>query len=215
MSTEVGRQERRRQATRLKLIDAARKLIAAQGYAATGIRDITDAADVSKGTFYLYFNDKEDLTRALILEGFEDLDAEIAQTLTSEQRVAHVAEGLRAVFHYAAENRDLFRIMLGREAPAELSLLAFNYYAQAIEDIMRLDGVTDKALPFPPVLLAQFTAGACVRLALWWLEDDHGLSPDDISQIAYRLLSQGVLTLLMSETRSVEKKGDDNGGSTL
>src|SRR5512133_3398852 len=99
MNTEISRQERRRQATRQKLIAAAREQIAARGYAATGVMDITEAADLSKGTFYLYFNDKDDLLHALIREGFEDLRAEMDRALTDENPVEHVAEALRAVFH--------------------------------------------------------------------------------------------------------------------
>ncbi|HEX2908953.1 MAG TPA: TetR/AcrR family transcriptional regulator [Phototrophicaceae bacterium] len=200
MNTETSRQERRRQATRQKLIAAAREQIAARGYAATGVMDITEAADLSKGTFYLYFNDKDDLLHALIREGFEDLRAEMDRALTDENPVEHVAEALRAVFHYAAANRDVFRIMLGKEAPADLSLMAINYFAGAVEDIIAAVGINPIERPFLPTALAQFVAGACVRLALWWLEDDHGLTPDEISAITYRLLSQGIFNFLTPPT---------------
>ncbi len=197
-SSDTNRQERRRQATRRRLLEAARRQIAARGYAATGILDITEAADLSKGTFYLYFNDKDDLVRALIREGFEDLMAGRDWPLTGEGSAINVIETLRTVFRYAAANRDLFRIMLGKEAPPDLSLMAINYFAGAIEDIVTTDPPAADYPPYLPAALAQFIAGACVRLALWWLEDDHGLSPDDISQLVFRLLNQGVFGFLAS-----------------
>ena len=198
MASDTSRQERRRQATRRKLLEAARQQITARGYAATGILDITEAADLSKGTFYLYFNDKDDLVRALIREGFEDLMAQMDWSLTEEERKTHVMEILRTVFRYAVANRDLFRIMLGKEAPPDLSLMAINFFAGAIEDILNTTDSAAARQPFLPAALAQFIAGACVRLALWWLEDDHGLSPEDISQLVYQLLDQGVFSLLTS-----------------
>lgn len=198
MASETSRQERRRQNTRRKLLEAARQQIAARGYAATGILDITEAADLSKGTFYLYFNDKDDLVRALIREGFEDLMAQMDWSLTAERRKAHVMDILQTVFRYAVANRDLFRIMLGKEAPPDLNLMAINFFAGAIEDILSSDEIPAAKQPYLREALAQFIAGACVRLALWWLEDDHGLSPDDISGLIYRLLDQGAFSLLIS-----------------
>jgi len=191
MST--NRQERRKQQTRQKLLDAARRLISSRGYEATDVLDITEAADVSKSTFYLYFKDKEDLTRALIMAGFDDLHARIDAVLSDGVGPPQVGETLRAAFHYAAENRDVFRIMLGSRASAELSLLAFNYYAAVLEENLARAELAARVVALPGGLLAQFVAGAVVRLATWWLEDDHGLSADEMGDITYRLLTEGVL----------------------
>ena len=193
------RQERRKQRTRRRLLDAARRVIARLGYDATGVLDITEEADVSKGTFYQYFRDKEELTHTLILEGFGELRACLDQVLTGERRLGLIEQALHIVFQYAADNRDLFRIMLGRQASAELNMTAFNYFSEVVEDTLTRSGVVPDAIPFPPALLAQFIAGACVRLGLWWIEDDRGLSPAEISRLTYRMLSEGVLSLLPPE----------------
>jgi AcrR family transcriptional regulator len=55
----VGRRERKRLETRDKLFQAAVQLFAKQGFAATKVEDITEAADVAKGTFFNYFPSKE------------------------------------------------------------------------------------------------------------------------------------------------------------
>lgn len=47
--------------TRKKLLEAGKQLICEKGLANTAIEEITDAAGVSKGTFYTYFNRKEDI----------------------------------------------------------------------------------------------------------------------------------------------------------
>ncbi len=208
MNRTLSRQERRKLRTRQRILDAARRVIAARGYEATGVLDITEAADVSKGTFYLYFKDKEDLTRTLIMEGFKALRAHVINDLLpTRTHVDELSQGLRAVFHYANQNRDLFRIMLGRKGSAELSLMALNYYAEAVEEILGLIGLTPDVLPLPPALLAQFIAGAGTRLVLWWLEDDHGLSPDQMSEITYRLLREGLLPLMPPHLRAPQAAG--------
>ncbi len=62
----VTRQQRRVSATRKKLLDAARVVFAEKGLDSTTIAEITERADVGKGTFYYHFNDKEGVIVALI-----------------------------------------------------------------------------------------------------------------------------------------------------
>lgn len=53
------------QLRREELLDAAQRLFLDKGIGATSIDDIASAADVAKGTFYLYFPSKEALLAAL------------------------------------------------------------------------------------------------------------------------------------------------------
>jgi TetR/AcrR family transcriptional repressor of nem operon len=52
--------------TRDEIIRKGSDLIHAQGYKATGIQQILDAANVPKGSFYFYFKSKEDFGLAVI-----------------------------------------------------------------------------------------------------------------------------------------------------
>src|SRR5580704_6170776 len=54
-----SRRERRRVETRDRIFRAALQLFAERGYLETTVEDITDAADVGKGTFFNYFPTKE------------------------------------------------------------------------------------------------------------------------------------------------------------
>ena len=54
-----GRRERHRAQTRDRLYRAALDLFAQRGFLETTVEDITEAADVGKGTFFNYFRTKE------------------------------------------------------------------------------------------------------------------------------------------------------------
>ena len=54
-----GRRERRRAEIRERLFRSALRLFAERGYLETTVEDITEAADVGKGTFFNYFPTKE------------------------------------------------------------------------------------------------------------------------------------------------------------
>src|SRR5471030_2150586 len=54
-----GRRERHRVETRDRLYRAALRLFAERGFLETTVEDITESADVGKGTFFNYFPTKE------------------------------------------------------------------------------------------------------------------------------------------------------------
>jgi AcrR family transcriptional regulator len=54
-----GRRERKRNQTHEKLLGCALRLFGERGFANTKVEDITEAADVGKGTFFNYFPSKE------------------------------------------------------------------------------------------------------------------------------------------------------------
>lgn len=62
----TGRRERRKKATRAKLLQAANEVMGRVGVDAATIKEITDTADVGFGTFYTYFDSKDALAAALL-----------------------------------------------------------------------------------------------------------------------------------------------------
>ena len=69
----AGRRERHKAEIRDRLLRAAIKLFATRGFAATTVEEITEAADVAKGTFFNYFATKELLLADLIERRLEIL----------------------------------------------------------------------------------------------------------------------------------------------
>jgi len=55
----MGRRQRRAAETRVRLFRCALQLIAERGFPNVTVEDITEAADVGKGTFFNYFESKE------------------------------------------------------------------------------------------------------------------------------------------------------------
>src|SRR3982074_3707939 len=60
----LARPERRSADTRERLFRAALELFAQKGFAETTVEDITEAADVGKGTFFNYFPSKDHILLA-------------------------------------------------------------------------------------------------------------------------------------------------------
>jgi AcrR family transcriptional regulator len=62
------------------LLAAGMEVLAEKGYHAARVDDVVRVADVSHGTFYLYFSNKEDLFRALAVQCADEM-TELASSL--------------------------------------------------------------------------------------------------------------------------------------
>lgn len=58
-----------------EIMDAALELFLENGFAATRLEDIATKANVTKGTLFIYFTNKEDLFKSLIREGMNQMDS--------------------------------------------------------------------------------------------------------------------------------------------
>ena len=72
------------------LLEAAFRVFAARGYRATRLEQVAEAAGVTKGAIYYYFDSKEDLLRRALQHRHRAVFAEIAEALRAEQGPASV-----------------------------------------------------------------------------------------------------------------------------
>jgi AcrR family transcriptional regulator len=86
------RRERAKENLRQEILDAARELFVAEGYASVSMRKIAEKIEYSPTTIYLYFKDKTDLLHQVCEQSF----AELTRELTADERKwANPLEGLR------------------------------------------------------------------------------------------------------------------------
>ena len=105
----VGRDERRSD-----LVNAALGLFSSKGVAATSVDDIVRAAGVAKGTFYLYFETKDDVVGAVaqqMVEGVSDRIEEVAtdRARSAVERVISIGSAVRQMGAEPYE-RDLIEV---------------------------------------------------------------------------------------------------------
>lgn len=100
-----GGKGKRRQNSRRKILDAARILFVERGYHDTRPQDISKAAGVGHGTFYLHFADKRDCFAAFVGEAQSGLQAEVDKwTAEATNMEEHLRGVLKGVLTFSAEN---------------------------------------------------------------------------------------------------------------
>jgi len=95
----LSRRERRKLATREALLEAAQEVIAVKGVYLAVIEEITERADVAKGSFYQYFRDRDDLLQALLTRRLEELRVLIESAPPS----GTITERVRILIHHHVE----------------------------------------------------------------------------------------------------------------
>jgi TetR/AcrR family transcriptional regulator len=95
-----------------RLLRSAIALFARKGYAATTVREIVEAAGVTKPVLYYHFGNKEGIYLAIMESAFAELEKLVAKNLaepgTSSERLLRVFD---SIFVTMMENLEVVRVM--------------------------------------------------------------------------------------------------------
>jgi TetR/AcrR family transcriptional repressor of nem operon len=96
---------------RSRLLRAGLDLVHARGFAASGVKDITDAAGVPKGSFYAYFPSKEALAEAILEHYWADIQTRLLPILDGDRRPPQ--DRITRFFHALADDHEAGDFLLG------------------------------------------------------------------------------------------------------
>jgi AcrR family transcriptional regulator len=112
-ASPAGRRERNKARNREEILAAAREVFGRLGYEAATVRDVVRATDLSVGTFYEYFRDKEEVFFAVALEAIESLRARLRAERRDRRRdlADRVYRAYLSFFEFVVEERALFAVV--------------------------------------------------------------------------------------------------------
>ncbi|HEU0054903.1 MAG TPA: TetR/AcrR family transcriptional regulator [Longimicrobium sp.] len=105
--------ERLRAASREKIVEHALRLFATHGYERTSVKMIAEAAGVSQGLLYNYFEGKDALLRAIFEASMEDVRASFAAAEAEPDPRRRVEALLRGSFAIVRRNLHFWRLSYG------------------------------------------------------------------------------------------------------
>ncbi len=199
------RRARRRDATRRSLVEAARRLFAAQGVESTRINQITEEADVGFGSFYNHFESKDAIVQAVLAEAVAAQGAEL-DTLTA--RLEDPAEVVSVAHRYfvrlARADPDWAWLLVRLDVSHNVMLDALGPFAR--RDLAR--GIAAGRLQVADKRIALFAAGGALLAVMRAVLDGQapkqaerhhaegvmrlfGLPPEDAAEVAARPMPGG------------------------
>ncbi len=119
---ELSRREREKLNRRNEIIQAARKVFSRKDYSTATIDDIAAEAELSKGTIYLYFNNKADLFLSIFEMGMEQIVSITLESVSKniDDPIAGIKDMIQRQLVFCEENIDLFKIMSSESVRIEL-----------------------------------------------------------------------------------------------
>ena len=96
--------------THQKILNAAKRLFARQGYDGTTTREIAQSAGVAEGTLFRHFDNKKAVLIEVATAGWIDILTELLTELSEMGSYKAVAQMMRRRMLHLRDNNDLFRV---------------------------------------------------------------------------------------------------------
>lgn len=157
-----------------QLLAIARRLFAQKGYDATSLRDIAEAAQITKAALYYYFPNKDALYERVVIESMGALLAEVQAAVA---RAPTPTQKVRAFLLASAESMELRRDQwvagsnafwqAGATGRRGLALQHRDDYEHLLRDCIR-DGIASGELrPVDPAIAGRLLLSGLNQMSRW------------------------------------------------
>lgn len=204
------RREREKEQRRNAIIDGAEKVFFAKGLANATMDEVAEAVELSKGTIYLYFKNKEDLYLAVIRRGLTILRDSFVEASNAHGKGIEKTEAIgRAFFEFYKTHPNHFQAMLYFESAslpydaesgyaAECHALSNNALEISAEAVRK--GIQDGTMrpDLDPMKTAMTLYGVSVGLLQTaslkgtMMKEHHDLDPSELTEYFFELIGNSL-----------------------
>ena len=180
--------------TREKLLRAAEIEFGEKGFHDAGISGITYRADVALGTFYTYFESKEEIFKALVSFMSMRTRRWIAERVAdAPDRMTAERKGLEAYIEFARQHKGIYRIISEAEFVAnEAYREHYSSFARAYEDKLRRAGESGEIREGDYETWSWAIMGMAVTLGMRYAEWDESIPMSKIAETVADLIANGI-----------------------
>ena len=185
---------RRGRETRRKILDAAEAEFGEKGFHEGSISGITRRAGVALGTFYTYFESKEEIFQALVTYMSRRIREWIGERVEgATDRLTAERLGIEAYIEFARQHKGIYRII------SEAEFVATDAYREHYEGFARAYRRNlEKAARNGELREGDYEAwawaimGIAVFLGMRFVIMDESKSPSEVADIMIDLIAKGI-----------------------
>lgn len=180
--------------TREKLLQAAEVEFGEKGFHEAAISGITRRAGVALGTFYVYFDSKEEVFRALVSYMGHHTRSWIAQRVAdAPDRLAAERQGLEAFIEFVGRHKNLYRIVSEAQFVAEDAYREYyQVFADAYQENLTAAGERGEIRKGDYQVWTWAMIGMSVFLGMRYAHWEHSRSGEDVAAAMADLISRGM-----------------------
>lgn len=177
----------RRLRTRKQLQDAMIELILEKSFDSIVIQEITDRADLGRGTFYFHFKDKEDAVWSIIEDNIHKTEKKVAEGFNGILPEKPEYYGYLNIFQHVEEHKEIYKVLVSSKGSQVITNRAKQYLVkETIRDIKEFGLYRDVSQP--DNITAQIVVGLLFSLIYWWIETPNEYSIEEMASIMYSTL---------------------------
>ncbi len=190
---KAPRTERGRRTVR-KLLEAAAKEFGERGYHDAAITGITARAGVALGTFYTYFESKEELFRALVQDMSHATRQHVAEAVAgAPDRLAAERLGLAPIIGFTRKHPELYRIIEEAQFVAEdVYREHYRSFVEGYRQGLAAAAARGEIVDGPDELRAWALIGMSVFLGMRYAIWRKDMEPAEIADQAIALVAEGL-----------------------
>jgi len=196
-----NKREQNRQEARQRLVDAWRELYVARKHTDTPISELAKKAEVSVGTFYALFSDRDELTQdtaidsvARMIKGIKDLTWDSDADAYARVR-ATLAFTLEFAERHPMEMRFFLRLSEAGtpEAKAFVNVWDKFWESHTREALTIEHERAGRAIPFDARVALRASHGMVAAVLDWWLKDPESMPREELTDSLTRLILWGLM----------------------
>ncbi len=164
------------------------------------IQQISDLADVNRGTFYLNYEDKyallDEMENEQIeeIKGFVDIRRMDLSTKTSDRFIEDFANKvIKNVITHIEQNMEFYQVILNLERKSQIE--------EQLADIVRsnikhLIGNKDNVFGIPENYYLSYVIGSMMSMIKYWVSDENRVSVEELVNYISTISSTGPLSIM-------------------
>ncbi|PWW00766.1 TetR family transcriptional regulator [Paenibacillus cellulosilyticus] len=193
------RLDRRQARTKQLLRKALLEIIAEKGVDGITVTDISNRADVNRGTFYLHYQDAPDMLRQIMNEIIMSLFAlmqEMDPVVMRQYAVKDIPyPNLVRLLTEFANNADFLKVMLGPKGDPSFAQQIMTEFTSRISNRLAYWQPSDENMLIPRDYLIAYISSANFGVVKYWLETDIKLTPEEVTLILMRVSNLGPMSM--------------------
>ncbi len=168
---------KKKEATRRKIVDSARKLFSDKGFEQTTTRDLSEAAGIAAGTLFNYFPTKEALAMTILDDALAGAGTEMGDRLRGDETLdetlfAHVAVGLRHLGPHRGYVGEVLETALSPFAGSDVCEQSGQFRARHLETVRELiESHAGPAIPAPGLVTMHLYWTLYLGVLSFWATD--------------------------------------------
>ena len=177
--------DRRVQKTQNLLRGALVSLIAEKPYDSIAVKEILDRANVGRSTFYMHFQDKDDL----LVSGIHEMLGPVPMRPSPGKGHDRFLWFILPVFEHHYSHAHAWGDRIGTRGRAILHEHLRRVLAKLIRSSTKQERGRKPSREIPSDLLSEYVASTFVLVLNWWLDKGMPLLPKEINDVFRTLIS--------------------------